>query len=42
MENYVDILSGAFIELWASSVLFLPKFLLAVVVFLVGLLIALS
>jgi hypothetical protein len=40
MENYVDILSGAFIELWASSVLFLPKFLLAVVVFLVGLLIA--
>ncbi len=38
MENYVDILSVAFIEVWASAMLFLPRFLLAVFVFLFGLL----
>lgn len=40
MPEYVDILQSAFVELWAALVLFLPKLLFAVIVFLVGLLIA--
>lgn len=38
--DYVDILRNAFIDLWASVVLFLPKLVLAIVVFLLGLLLA--
>ncbi len=40
MPDYVDILRSAFIELWAGVVMFLPKLLLAVIVFLLGLLVA--
>lgn len=38
--DYVEVLRGAFVDLWASAVEFLPKFLLAVAVFLLGLLVA--
>lgn len=38
--DYVDILRTAFVDLWASVVLFLPKLLLAVIVLLIGLLVA--
>lgn len=40
MPDYVDILRSAFVELWAGAVLFLPKLLLAVIVFLLGLIVA--
>lgn len=40
MPDYVDILRSAFIELWAGMVMFLPKLLLAIIVFLLGLLVA--
>lgn len=38
--NYVDVLRSAFVDLWASVVLFVPKLVLAIVVFLLGLLLA--
>jgi len=38
--DYVDILRTAFVDLWATIVLFLPKLVLALVVFLIGVLIA--
>ena len=40
MPDYVDILEGAFVNLWAQAVTFLPKLLFAIIVFLVGLLVA--
>ncbi|MFH1712440.1 MAG: hypothetical protein ABH846_04375 [Patescibacteria group bacterium] len=40
MPEYVDVLRAAFIDLWAVILLFLPKLLLALIVFLVGLLVA--
>jgi len=40
MPNYVDILEGAFVNLWAQAVTFLPKLLFAIIVFLLGLLVA--
>ncbi len=40
MPDYVEILRSAFVDLWATVVLFLPKLLLAVVVFLLGLFVA--
>jgi hypothetical protein len=40
MPDYVDILRSAFIELWAGAVMFLPNLLLAIIVFLLGLLVA--
>ncbi|MBT4857456.1 hypothetical protein HON52_04705 [Candidatus Uhrbacteria bacterium] len=40
MPDYVGILEGAFVNLWAQSVVFLPKLIFAVVVFLLGLLVA--
>lgn len=38
--DYVDVLRTAFVDLWAGVVLFLPKLALAIIVFLVGLLVA--
>lgn len=38
--DYVDVLRTAFVDLWAAIVLFLPKLALAIVVFLLGLLVA--
>ena len=38
--DYVEIIRSAFINLWATIMLFLPKLLLAIVVFLIGLLVA--
>lgn len=35
--DYVEIIRSAFIELWASIALFMPKLLLAIIVFLLGL-----
>lgn len=40
MPQYVDVLRSAFIELWAGIVLFVPKLLFAIIVFLLGLIIA--
>ncbi len=40
MPDYVEILRSAFVDLWATVVLFLPKLLLALVVFLLGLFVA--
>lgn len=40
MDNYIEIISGAFIEIWASAMLFLPKLLLAILVLAFGLLVA--
>ncbi|MBU1126050.1 MAG: hypothetical protein ABH826_01500 [Patescibacteria group bacterium] len=40
MPEYVDVIRSAFIDLWAQVVLFLPMFLFAVVVFLLGLIVA--
>ena len=40
MPEYVEVLRLAFIDLWAVILLFLPKLLLAIIVFLVGLLVA--
>ncbi|MFH1611625.1 MAG: hypothetical protein ABIA83_03445 [Patescibacteria group bacterium] len=40
MPEYVDVLRSVFIDLWAGVVLFVPKFLFALVVFLLGLVIA--
>lgn len=38
--DYVEVLRGAFVDLWATVVEFLPKLLLAVAVFLIGMLVA--
>ena len=40
MPDYIDILQSAFVNLWAEAVLFLPKLLFALIVFLLGLIIA--
>ena len=40
MPEYVDILRSAFIDLWAGMVLFVPKLLFAVAIFILGLVIA--
>ncbi|MBU4315544.1 hypothetical protein KJ673_04055 [Patescibacteria group bacterium] len=40
MPEYVDVLRSVFIDLWAGVVLFVPKLLFALVVFLLGLVIA--
>jgi len=40
MPEYVDILQSAFIDLWAGMVLFLPKLIFAIIVFLLGLVVA--
>ncbi|MCH8049721.1 hypothetical protein IH979_03380 [Patescibacteria group bacterium] len=40
MPDYIEILRTAFIDLWAVIMLFLPKLLLAIIVFLLGLLVA--
>jgi len=37
MPDYIDILRSAFVDLWATVVLFMPKVLLALAVFLLGL-----
>lgn len=38
--DYIEVLRAAFVDLWATVVLFLPKLVLAVVVFLLGLVVA--
>ena len=40
MPDYVSILESAFVTLWAQAVVFLPKLLFAIIVFLLGLLVA--
>lgn len=40
MPQYIDVLRSAFIDLWAGIVLFVPKLLFAVIVFLLGLILA--
>lgn len=40
MPEYVDILQSAFIDLWAGMILFLPKLIFAIIVFLLGLVVA--
>lgn len=40
MNEYVDVLTAAFVELWAGIVLFVPKLLFAMVVFVLGLILA--
>ena len=40
MPNYVDVLRSAFVDLWVSTMSFLPQLVFAVVVFLLGLLVA--
>ena len=40
MPDYIGILEGAFVNLWAQAVVFLPKLLFAIIVFLLGLLVA--
>ncbi|MFH1632295.1 MAG: hypothetical protein ABIA47_04775 [bacterium] len=40
MPEYIDVLQAAFVGLWAAVVLFLPKLLFALIVFLLGLLVA--
>ena len=40
MPQYVDILRSAFIDLWAGIVLFVPKLVFALIVFLLGLILA--
>ncbi len=40
VPDYVDVLRSAFVDLWAGVVSFLPKLILAVIVFLVGLFLA--
>ncbi len=40
MPSYVEVIRSAFVDLWAQVVLFLPRFVFAVVVFLLGLIIA--
>lgn len=40
MPDYINILEGAFVNLWAQAVVFLPQLIFAVIVFLLGLLVA--
>lgn len=40
MPEYVEVIRSAFVDLWATVMLFLPKFIFAVVVFLLGLIVA--
>ncbi len=40
MPDYVDVLRSAFVDLWVSAMSFLPQLVFAVVVFLLGLLVA--
>ncbi|MDP2631780.1 MAG: hypothetical protein Q8P30_03385 [Candidatus Uhrbacteria bacterium] len=40
MPEYVDIIQSAFVELWAAVMLFLPRLILAIIVFLLGLIVA--
>lgn len=40
MPEYVEILRSAFVDLWAVIIMFLPKLILAAIVFLLGLMIA--
>jgi hypothetical protein len=40
MPEYIEVLRSAFIDLWAGIVLFVPKLLFALVIFLLGLVIA--
>ncbi len=40
MPDYIDILEGAFVNLWAQAVVFLPQLIFAIIVFLLGLLVA--
>jgi len=40
MPDYVDVLRTGFVDLWVSAMLFLPQLLFAIVIFLLGLIIA--
>ncbi|MBT3230214.1 hypothetical protein HN358_00305 [Candidatus Uhrbacteria bacterium] len=40
MPQYVDVLQSAFVDLWAGVVLFVPKLLFAVIIFILGLILA--
>ena len=40
MPQYVDVLQSAFIDLWAGTVLFVPRLLFAVIIFILGLILA--
>ncbi|MFA6522567.1 MAG: hypothetical protein WCT24_03195 [Patescibacteria group bacterium] len=40
MPDYVDVLRATFVDLWASAIEILPRIVLAIVIFLLGLLIA--
>ncbi len=40
MEHYVDLLQSAFIDMWTAILLFLPQFLLALIIILLGFLLA--
>ena len=40
MPDYITILEGAFVNLWAQAVVFLPQLIFAIIVFLLGLLVA--
>ncbi len=40
MPEYIEVLRSAFVDLWAGMVLFVPKLLFAVIIFILGLIIA--